>query len=194
MTQELTEMILKNRETYRAFETLKHCDQSVFDVMNRKLLALSDYIAEAAGLINTSEPIARHRKYGGLSFSKDTWNNHDLCIGIQFMGTYYNDLYFGVAYTKPKDDDAKNRLAQLVNSKFRDALGNANPPNAWWPANFHYSKDNWRYWTEETYEDILFSNPSNSILGEYGEDLLNKIKTMTTIVDESLSEQKHPET
>jgi len=183
MTQELTNLILENREMYRAFEALKNCDQYLFEELDKKLFSIGESIAKQLGIKHNSAPIQRHRKYCGLGFGKDEWQHLNLNVSIQFSGTYYNDLFFGVCYTKENKASPKNELALRINDRFAETFGNSGSPESWWAAFQHYP-DTWRYWRQETYEDILFSSPEEGVLGEFGQDLLTKIKAMSELVDE----------
>ena len=171
MNQELVEAVLKDKENYMAYASLRNANGEIRKAIIAKLnTQLEPYIREL-GLEVFEIPSGHGEKEEGYIFTTPELKARNLNFGIVCDSSDYKNFFFGFKYININLGSALNtEIVRLFKAKFPEC-----EPSEWWPA--------WAWWNQhrnlddETMADILS--------GEFVQDLKTLIGKLAEVAIEA---------
>jgi hypothetical protein len=153
MNQELTNAVLQNQDSYKAFMALCHARREIRAAI---LAGLNDNLRKIAETLNLelAQPISGDgRSYDGWLMTGPALAAQNLRIGFYCASKDYQNFFFGFTRIDIKGIDSP--VTQVVQELFKAEFGMLPPTescaaHSWW--NDH------RYWTDATFESIRFGS------------------------------------
>jgi hypothetical protein len=166
MNQELIEAVLKDKETYMAYASLRNADWEIRKAIITKLnTQLEPYIHEL-GLEKLETPAGNGEKEEGYIFTTPELKARNLRFGVVCEDSEYRNFFFGFAYISPILDSA---LKAEIMGQFKAKFAGCNS-SEWWPVWTWW--DQHRNWNDETMAKILsgeFAQELKALIGKLAE-------------------------
>lgn len=125
MNQELAQRIIKNKESFSAFESLQNLEYGIFkEIMNSNIFPLLKEIEESNSLtlqLNEVDFLNETKEYQGFFFSHPTLDAYGFKIAFEFQTKSYRNMIFGLYKTNPQtnlSNENKKKILFLFNQMF----------------------------------------------------------------------------
>jgi PD-(D/E)XK nuclease superfamily len=171
MNRELIEAVLKDKETYLAYASLRNEHWNIRKAIIAKLNAQLEPFIRGLGLEPVKTFSGQGERSEGCLFTTPALKAQNVVFGIECEVSDYRDVFFGFGYIGP---DLNSALKPQIQEHFNKAF--LNPTSSpWWPAWSWW--DQHRNWDDETMSAIF--------LGEFAQDLKALIGKLAEVAAEA---------
>lgn len=170
MNQKLLDTILKDKDTYNAYASLKNADREIRKFLIGKVNGMVETIAKELECEVVEIFSCKFEKYEGCFLTFPQLRKYRLQFGISCEKGDYGDIEYGFAWEDHKHPD--NLFKVELQEKFKSMFNALDSTDAW-PAGLYWNER--RHWGDETMADI--------VSGEFEPELkavLSRLKEVAT--------------